>query len=136
MKHTPGLVLASSLGLSNITALLLQQGVRIEEEDSRSVRALHQAIWKQHHPIVQLLLDKGADCSAEINSPEAPLHSATVMQGAPLHLAAIKGNISFAEKLIEKGVEVNIRLSNGWTPLHMAAANGHTRCRAFDKLRG
>lgn len=125
-KHTPGLVLASSFGLSKITAVLIQQDARIEEEDSRGVRAIHQAIWEHHDSVTQLLLDQGADFNAEINSPEPSLHSARVMQGSPLHLAAINGNTFFVKHLIEKKGEVNIRLDNGWTPLHMAAANGHT----------
>lgn len=125
-KHTPGLLLASSFGLSKITAALIQQDARIEEEDSRGVRAIHQALWEHHDSVAQLLLDQGADHNAEINSPKPSLHSATAMQGSPLHLAAIKGNASFVKKLTEKKVEVNVRLdNNGWTPLHMAAANGH-----------
>lgn len=124
-KHTPGLVLASSFGLSKIAAALIQQDAKIEEEDSRGVRALHQAIWEHHDAVTQLLLDQGADFNAEINSPEPTLHSATVMQGSPLHLAAIKGNAFCVKQLIKKGGEMNVRLDNGWTPLHMAAANGH-----------
>lgn len=100
-KHTPSLVLASSFGLSKITSVLIQQGSRIEEEDSRGVRALHQAIWEQHDSVTQLLLDQGADFKAEINSPDPSLHSATVMQGSPLHLAAIKGNAFIVRQLIE-----------------------------------
>lgn len=125
-KRTPGLVLASSFGLSKTTAALIQQDARIEEEDSRGVRAIHQAIWDHHDSVTQLLLDQGADYNVEINSPEPLQHSAIVMQGSPLHLAAIKGNASLVKQLIEKRVDVNVRLDNGWTPLHMAAANGHT----------
>lgn len=124
-KHTPSLVLASSFGLSKITTALIQQDARIEEQDSRGVRALHQAIWEHQDPVTRLLLDQGADYNAEINSPEPSLHSSTVMQGSPLHLAAIKGNAYFVKQLVEKKIEVNVRLDNGWTPLHMAAANGH-----------
>ena len=125
-KHTPGLVLASSFGLSKITATLIQKNARIEEEDSRGIRAIHQAVWEHHHSVTQLLLDQGADLNAKINSLEPSLHSATVMQGSPLHLAAIRGNAFFVKLLVERKGEVNVRLDNGWTPLHMAAANGHT----------
>lgn len=124
-KHTPGLVLASSFGLSKIAAALIQQDAKIEEEDSRGVRAIHQAIWEHHDAVTQLLLDKEADFKAEINRSEPTLHSATAMQGSPLHLSAIKGNAYFVKQLIKKNGEVNVKLDNGWTPLHMAAANGH-----------
>lgn len=123
-KYTPCLVLASSFGLSNIITTLIQQGARMEEEDSRGVRAIHQAIWEHQDSVAHTLLDQGAEANIKINSPEPSLHSATIMQGSPLHLAAIKGNASFIRRLIEKEVEVNVRLDNGWTPLHMAAANG------------
>ncbi|MCJ1261720.1 hypothetical protein MMC22_001586 [Lobaria immixta] len=125
-KHTPGLLLASLFGLSKITAILIEKDARMEEEDSRGVRAIHQAIWEHHHSVTQLLLDQGADLNAKINSPEPSLHSATIMQGSPLHLAAIRGNTFFVKLLIGKKGDVNVRLDNGWTPLHMAAANGHT----------
>lgn len=125
-KHTPGLVLASSFGLSNIIAAMIQQDALIEEEDSRGVRAIHQAIWDHQDSVTKLLLDQGADCNAPINSQDSGSHSATAMQGSPLHLAAIKGNASCVKQLINKKAEVNVRLRSGWTPLHMAAANGHT----------
>ena len=124
-KHTPGLVLVSSFGLSKITAALIQQNARVEEEDSRGVRAIHQAIWEHRDSVTQILFDQGADFNATVNSPEPSLHSAVAMQGSTLHLAAIKGNVFFVKQLIERKGEVNIRLDNGWTPLHMAAANGH-----------
>ncbi|MCJ1426060.1 hypothetical protein MMC29_003962, partial [Sticta canariensis] len=89
--------------------------------------AIHQALWGHHDSVAQLLLDQGADYNAEINSPDPSLHSATAMQGLPLHLASIKGNASFVKNLIGKKVEVDVRLNkHGWTgPLHMAAAAGH-----------
>lgn len=125
-KRTPGLVLASSFGLSKAIDALVQQGASIEEKDSRGVRAIHQAIWDHHDSVTQLLLDKGADFTVEIDSLDTWTHSATIMQGSPLHLAAIKGNSFFVRHIIKKKGELNVRLDNGWTPLHMAAANGHT----------
>lgn len=124
-KHTPSILLASSFNLSEIVTDLIQQNAKIDEKDSRGVRALHQAIWEHHDSVTKLLIDQGADLNAQINSPEPCLHSATVMQGSPLHLAAIKNNVFIVKQLIERCVEINIKLDNGWTPLHMAAANGH-----------
>ena len=119
-------MLASSFGLSKAIDALVQQDASIEEKDSRGVRAIHQAIWDHHHSVMQLLLDKGADFTVEMDSLEPWRHSATTMQGSPLYLAAIKGNSFFVRQIIKKKGDINVRLDNGGTPLHMAAANEHT----------
>jgi NF-kappa-B inhibitor-like protein 2 len=43
----------------------------------------------------------------------------------PLHLAAIKGNVSRAVQLIEIGADINARDHCGWTPLHEACNHGN-----------
>ena len=39
-----------------------------------------------------------------------------------LMIAALKGNLQLATKLIDKGADIN---KTGWTPLHYAASSGH-----------
>ena len=124
-QYTPGLVLASAFGLSRVAKELVQRGVNIEEEDSRGVRALHQAIWERRDSMTEYLLTQQANCQVQINSRNTPLHSAEAMQGSPLHLTAIKGNYRITKWLLANNCGPNARLENGWTPLHMAAANGH-----------
>jgi ankyrin repeat protein len=41
---------------------------------------------------------------------------------SPLMLAALRGELDLAKRLIERGADVN---KTGWTPLHYAATNGH-----------
>ena len=42
-----------------------------------------------------------------------------------LHLAAWKGKLAAAEKLLEHGAIVHMRNKVGWTPLHHASFYGH-----------
>jgi ankyrin repeat protein len=45
-------------------------------------------------------------------------------------LAAIKGNVDIAERLIKKGADVN---KTGWTPLHYAASSGISHVAYLDQ---
>jgi hypothetical protein len=40
----------------------------------------------------------------------------------PLMIAALRGDLDLARRLVEKGADVN---KTGWTPLHYAATHGH-----------
>ncbi|XP_076439519.1 BRCA1-associated RING domain protein 1-like [Babylonia areolata] len=44
----------------------------------------------------------------------------------PLHVAAIKGDITAVRELLNKGDNPNVRDNAGWTPLHEAVNHGHT----------
>jgi ankyrin repeat protein len=46
----------------------------------------------------------------------------TAQDESPLMMAALKGHLDLARKLIERGADIN---KTGWTPLHYAATNGH-----------
>ena len=125
-RNMPGIVLASSFGLTGIVSTMLQQGANIEDYDSGGARAIHYAIWEHQNSVTQLLLDQGADFSATMFRGHLWIMSPKVMQGSPVHLAAIRGNLFFVKQLIEKKGDINVQLNNGWTPLHLAATNGHT----------
>jgi ankyrin repeat protein len=57
----------------------------------------------------------------------ADIYSRDPNGNTPLHLAAFNGHREVAQKLLERGTDVNVRLSgdlvNLWSPLHMAAEN-------------
>lgn len=123
-QQTPGLVLASTHGLTRFADLLLQNAADIEAVDSRGVRAIHQAIWQGHNDTARFLLSQNANLHVPIETDLQYL--ATYMQGGPIHLAAIKGNEDVLVELLARGADPKSALENGWTPLHMAAANGHS----------
>ena len=54
----------------------------------------------------------------------------------PLHDATMKGNIDQVEGLIAKGADVNAKGSDGRTPLHIAAGNGHSHMVKLLKRHG
>lgn len=53
--------------------------------------------------------------------PKTDVNTLNSKGESPLMLAAIKGNMDIAERLIKKGADVN---KTGWTPLHYAASSG------------
>ena len=77
---------------------------------------LHLAVFFGRINIVHLLLNRGA----EINVP-----SKNDQRVTPLHSAlANPHNAAVAQLLIDRGADLNARQSEGYTPLHYAAANG------------
>ena len=44
-----------------------------------------------------------------------------------LHVAASQGNVETAQRLILRGIDINLRDIFGWTPLHLACNNGHVQ---------
>ena len=60
--------------------------------------------------------------SALVDAPKINLNAFNALGESPLMLAALKGQLDLAAKLVAKGADVN---KTGWTPLHYAASNGH-----------
>ncbi len=54
--------------------------------------------------------------------PKTNVEIRTSEDESPLMMAALKGHLELARKLIERDADVN---KTGWTPLHYAATNGH-----------
>ena len=64
-----------------------------------------------------------------INSLKIKVNMPTLRGETPLMLAAIKGNIDFAKRLLEKGADINANY--GWTALHYSASTGQTEMTRF-----
>lgn len=60
--------------------------------------------------------------AALIEWPKTNVEIRTRDDESPLMMAALKGHLDLARKLIERGADVN---KTGWTPLHYAATGGH-----------
>ncbi|MDR1536020.1 MAG: ankyrin repeat domain-containing protein, partial [Planctomycetota bacterium] len=58
-----------------------------------------------------------------IRGPAPPGPTPTPVQDgmSPLHRAALDGDVAQAERLLDSGLDVNLRDGSGWTPLHYAS---------------
>ena len=63
--------------------------------------------------VVQVLIEHGADVTAQDNN-----------LSTPLHLASSEGNAEIARVLIENGADINARDGSHKTPLHLASFSG------------
>jgi uncharacterized protein len=54
--------------------------------------------------------------------PKTNIEARTLQDESPLMMAALKGHLDLAKKLVERDADVN---KPGWAPLHYAATNGH-----------
>jgi len=100
-----------------------------------------------HMNLARMLVDRGADVSAQDKDGRTPLHWALmevrvdvarmlVECGAdvsaqdkdgrtPLHSASFWGHVDVARMLVERGADVSVQDTNGWTPLRWASRGGH-----------
>ena len=80
--------------------------------------ALHLAAYFGRAPVVQRLIDRGADLRAVARNS---------MQVEPLHSAVTGRNLEIVRILLRAGADPRACQADGWTPLHAAAQNGDTR---------
>ena len=78
-------------------------------------RCLHSASYIGYLPIVQYLIEKGANIEAKDEN-----------QWTPLHIACFKGFLPIVQYLIEKGANIEAKDRDQNTPLHIASSYGKT----------
>jgi len=93
-----------------VKAILAASPEAIHERDKEQSTPLHWAAWKGHAPVVEALLDAGANIQAHNEN----YHWGTT----PLHAAAHGNQKDAAKVLIARGADVNAPRSNSpGTPL-------------------
>ena len=113
--------LAASLGLEETVRLALDRGADIEALDGDGwTPLLHYHVARKydltpgHEAVLKLLVDRGAQLSAQCPNGLTALH-----------YAAVQGEYSTARLLIDRGADLSITDNSGFTPLYLAAIGGH-----------
>ena len=91
---------------------LLASGVDPNTKDEKGVPGLYMALQEGSLKVARVLID----------SPRLKPEDRNASDESPLMMAALKGELDLAKRLIAKGADVN---KPGWTPLHYAATSGH-----------
>jgi ankyrin repeat protein len=149
-------LLASYQGLKEAVGMLLEAGARLDVFDAAAVGdaarlaqlidaepalvhsfspdgfpLLGLAAYFGHARAVNYLLERGADPNAA---------SKNALRLRPIHGAAahrkLETSTAIARKLIERGADVNVKQSGGWTPLHQAASSGNAELTRMLLERG
>lgn len=110
LKATP-LHRAAQYGNSEVVAILLASGAKINAQTESGRTPLYLALENNYSDTAKLLLNLNADVSI-----------GTMQFEAPIHMAAERGPVDMMRSIIEKGADVNSRDANAWTALHVASA--------------
>lgn len=90
---------------------LLRRGFDANTTDPKGLGGLYLALVEPSPKVAQIL----------IAWPKTDVNKLNPKGESPLMMASIKGYADLAQKLIDRGADVN---KTGWTPLHYAASSG------------
>ena len=91
---------------------LLNRGFDPNTVDPKGLPGLYVALRDGSLKTAQVLIDW----------PKTDVESRTPHDESPLMIAALKGHLEMARRLVARDADVN---KTGWTPLHYAATGGH-----------
>jgi ankyrin repeat protein len=111
----PPLVVAALAGNLDALAALLAEGAAVEVVTGKGLTALHAAAYAGHGPLVELLLDAGA----QVNRKNNPFGV------TPLHMAAEENHLEIVEVLLQSGADPSATEMNGYTPATRAGWREH-----------
>ena len=108
-----GLLLAVREGMQNAAkALINWPKTDVEIRNAQDESPLMMAVFKGHHDLARLLVEKGGDVNKT--------------GWTPLHYAATKGDLAMIELLLDNHAYIDAESPNKTTPLMMAAMYGST----------
>jgi ankyrin repeat protein len=99
---------AINRGDARAVSALLQRGFDPNTRDEQGQAGLYLALRSESPATVQALWAH----------PELDINAANTFGETPLMMAALRGNLEWSRKLIERGAQVQ---KEGWAPLHYAA---------------
>lgn len=102
-------------GRTAMVDFLIQYGAALEGRSEEGLTALLLACQRAHWPTAMRLIAMGADAEASDNGRNQAIHFAAEREGGE----------GLWPALAERGVKVEARNAQGWTPLHVAAKSGH-----------
>lgn len=126
--HTP-LMDAVFAGREDVAKLLLKKGARVNAVSRNGYTPLMVAAMGGHPAMVKQMVAQGAQLEAQDASGRSALVWATLFT-LPAFASAQSGGATAADRLdvlkmlLEHGADANIKLSQGVTPLMLAAASG------------
>ncbi|KAJ3022721.1 UNVERIFIED_CONTAM: hypothetical protein HDU68_008964 [Siphonaria sp. JEL0065] len=106
---------AASKGHKSVVQLFVENGAAIDANSGKQLTPLHYAVLDDHRETGLYLLDPGANMNRLFNDGRFNL----------LHWAAQEGKFFWAMELVDHGADVEIKNSDGSTPLHLTLKAGH-----------
>ena len=125
--YTP-LHVAVENGHGDVAKMLINAGAKVTIPRKNGWTCLMSAAFFGSADIIEDLVHRGGDVNAPFvyttqRDVTGALHHATYR---PVHLAAFNGFAETISMLGKLGADVNAYMGSGWTPLMIAAAQGHT----------
>jgi ankyrin repeat protein len=155
--RTPLLLVARETGKVRTATILLDGGADVNARDRFEATPLELAAWRGHAPLVDLLLDRGADVPTSgrdadflatmaiekglvrlftLLAGDIDLQARNESGGSLLHSAAEGGSARIVGILLDRGLEVDELDRYDRTPLHYAAEYGHAEAAEMLIERG
>jgi len=102
-------------GSLDIATVLLDAGADVNLKSTQGYTPLYAAVQSKHKPVVEYLLSKGASIDEKLG----PLGLTA------FYKASIDGSLDIAKVLVDAGADINMKSTEGYTPLFVAVQNKH-----------
>ncbi|XP_045073026.1 serine/threonine-protein phosphatase 6 regulatory ankyrin repeat subunit A-like [Coregonus clupeaformis] len=134
---------AAYLGDAEIIELLILSGARVNAKDNKWLTPLHRAVASCSEEAVQVLLKHSTDVNARDKNWQTPLHIAAANKAVRCAeaLVPLLSNLNVSDRvdtrrrttattmvLVQSLLDLDVRNSQGRTPLDLAAFKGHVEC--------